>query len=247
MSEVAIVTGAGSGIGRAVARGLAETAELEVLCVGRRVGPLQDTAALDRQRLQPISADVASDEGRQRIVDAVGDRRVRFLVHNAGVLAPVGPLSRVSLKEWRGHMAVNVEGPLFLTQSLLPALVGGRVLHVSSGAAHRPVPGWGAYCTGKAALHMLYRVLAAELDAEGVAVGSVRPGVVDTPMQELIREQTAESFPGVERFREMKARGELVSPEQVARFILALLTDLTTERFSEREWDIREHAAELGL
>jgi NAD(P)-dependent dehydrogenase (short-subunit alcohol dehydrogenase family) len=89
-------------------------------------------------------------------------------------------------------LQTNAVAPLFLTQALLPALrAGSRVLHISSGAAQRPFPSWGAYCASKAALHMLYGVLAAELGASGVAFGSVRPGVVDTPMQDRIREEGA--------------------------------------------------------
>eukprot|EP00957_Ditylum_brightwellii_P005530 424079-Ditylum_brightwellii.AAC.1 len=91
-------------------------------------------------------------------------------------------------------MAVNMEGPLFLTQALLPKLkaatttIGGaRVLHISSGASQKPYRGWGPYCTSKAGLNMIYRVLREELQPHNIHVGSVRPGVVDTPMQDQAR------------------------------------------------------------
>ncbi|WP_440995465.1 SDR family NAD(P)-dependent oxidoreductase [Arhodomonas sp. SL1] len=245
MSEISIVTGGGSGIGRALALRLAGGG-MPVLVVGRRDGALEATAAA-ATGIETVVADVGSEAGRSAVVAAVGGRRVRYLVHNAGVLEPVGPLARVGLAQWRANQAVNVEGPLFLTQGLLPLLSGGRVLHISSGAAHRAIPGWGAYCTAKAALHMLYAVLREELAEQGIAVGSLRPGVVDTQMQALIRGQDEEDFPAVEHFRALKAQGALESPERVAAFAAAVLAETDETSFSAQEWDIREHGGRFGI
>ncbi len=239
MTDLAVVTGAGTGIGRALARGLADRG-LDVLLVGRRAGPLQEACAHASAHMQAISADVGDPTGRARIVDAIGDRRVRCLVHNAGVLEPIGPLANVSLEAWRAAQAVNVEGPLFLTQALLDKLPGGRVLHISSGAAHGAYPGWGSYCTAKAALHMIYQVLREELAASSIAVGSLRPGVVDTPMQALIRNQTPETFPRVQRFLDLHARGELEDPIEVADFAAWLLLDVPAADYAAAEWSFTE-------
>lgn len=241
MSDYAIVTGAGTGLGRAMALKLAAEG-IPVIGVGRRVEPLETLEEEARGEITPLSADVGLPEGRQAIVDAVGQgSRVRYLIHNAGVLEPVGPLAEISLKDWRYIQAINVEAPLFLTQQLLPVLTGGRILHISSGAAHRSIPGWGAYCTSKAALHMLYLVLRDELAARDIAVGSLRPGVVDTPMQALIREQPESRFPAVERFRALKTQGALHAPDAVAAFALHLLTEIDAEHFSAQEWEYDQH------
>ncbi len=245
-NEVAVITGGGSGIGQALAQRLAEEG-FHVLIAGRRAQSLEETKALMPASIQPVVADVATPEGRECVREAVGTSRLRFLIHNAGVLEPVGPLERAELDAWRRNMAVNVEAPLFLTQALLPRLRGGgRVLHISSGAAHHPYPGWGAYCTGKAALHMLYQVWGEELEAQDIAVGSLRPGVVDTPMQALIREQTPENFPRVERFLKLKEQGLLRSPAEVADFCRWLLLEPDPQRFAAHEWDIGnpEHTAD---
>ena len=242
MSELAVVTGGGSGIGHAMVQRLA-VGGMTVIAVGRRSGPLEALAGTHPERIEPTSADVATPQGREAVAEAVAGRKVRYLLHNAGILEPVGRLATIELEEWRYAQAVNVEAPLFLTQRLLPCLAGGRVLHVSSGAAHRPIIGWGAYCASKAALHMISQVLSVELAGREIAVGSVRPGVVDTPMQTLIREQDSERFPDVERFRELKRTGGLHSPEAVADFVWQLLTDTTSDEFTGQEWDIDEHAA----
>lgn len=241
-----VVTGASSGIGAALVTLLAQRG-MTVIAAARRLAPLTALAEAHGDKVWPVAADVASEEGRAAIVEAVGGRKLRALVHNAGVLEPIGPLSEITLAQWRHSQAVNVEAPLFLTQALLESLAdGGRVLHVSSGAAHHPYQGWGAYCTSKVALYMLYQVLREELRARGIAVGSVRPGVVDTPMQTLIRSQSAERFPAVERFIRLKAQGQLRSPEQAAAYIAGLLLELPAERFAEHEWDINDPAHQLG-
>lgn len=244
--RVDVVTGGGTGIGRALVRALAARGR-GVIAVGRRPHPLEETAAAS-PLIEPVAADVSGPVGRAAVVEAVGEREVAALVHNAGVLEPVGPLLDASPDALREALAINVEAPIHLTRALSPRLVrGSRVLQVSSGAAHRPVPGWGAYCLSKAALYMAYQVLREELRPAGIAVGSARPGVVDTPMQALIRRQSPEDFPAVERFRALKEEGALEPAERVGRFLLALLELADAERFAAGEWDIREHAEALGV
>lgn len=237
MIDLAVITGAGTGLGRALALELSGRG-LEVLLVGRRTEPLEETRQALAGAGDILAADVASPEGREQIAERVGQRPVRALVHNAAVLSPVGPLAQVELEAWRYAMAVNLEAPIFLTQALLPQLRGGRVLHISSGAAHSPLAGWGAYCVSKAGLYMAYQVMREELGGAQVRVGSLRPGVVDTPMQSFIREQEVERLPSVERFRQLKASGQLRSPEEVARFAAGVLLDTRDDEYEAEEWEI---------
>ncbi|MDN3516158.1 SDR family NAD(P)-dependent oxidoreductase [Aquisalimonas lutea] len=241
MSQRMVVTGGGSGLGRAICRELAERG-LQVVAVGRRRDALEGTRSLDPERITTVAADLATAEGRAEVVEALGDGSLAGLVHNAGALEPIGPLAGVRLEDWRQAQAVNVEAPLFLTQGLLDNLQGGRVLHMSSGAAHHGYAGWGSYCTGKAALHMIYQVLREELRDRGIAVGSLRPGVVDTPMQALIREQPPERFPMVQRFLDLHATGQLEDPAEVARFTAWLLLEVEADAFSAEEWSFTEPA-----
>lgn len=244
MVNVAIVTGAGSGIGRATARKLLDSGH-SVIGVGRRRLEVEETGD-GYSGYQPIVADLAEEEGRAAVADAAGSLPVGYVIHNAGRLEPVGDMATVSRDEWRQTMAVNVEAPLFLTQALIPLFANAaRVLHISSGAAHRLIRGWGVYCVTKASAHMLYRLLADELAERGIAVGSMRPGVVDTPMQSYIRDLAPQQFPDVERFRDLKRNGDLVAPDDVAHFAYRLLVDIGADRFSKGEWDIREHWGEV--
>ena len=238
--ELAVVTGGSSGLGRALARGLARTGA-RVLAVGRRAEALEETASANPERIEPVAADISDAEQRAHVVEAARGRKVRAVVHNAGVLEPVGPLKDVDLEAWRAAMAINLEAPVFLTQGLVPLMGrGSRILHVSSGAAHKPSQGWGAYCTSKAALFMVYQVYRDELWREGILVGSVRPGVIDTPMQEHIRSQTPERFPAVDRFIKLKENGQLHSPEEAADFVQWALLETGDKQFVEQEWNIAD-------
>ncbi|MGA0404041.1 MAG: SDR family NAD(P)-dependent oxidoreductase, partial [bacterium] len=181
-----LITGGGTGIGRALAERFAAKG-WRVTIVGRRLNLLQEVARDYPDKISIISADVGSIQDRQKIV-AEAKGTLDLLVHNAAVLGPVGPILDQSPEDWKSHMATNVEGPLFLTQALLPNLVeNSRVVNISSGAAHQGIPGWGMYCTSKAALFMLGQLLKDELAQRNIWFGSVRPGIVDTPMQAEIR------------------------------------------------------------
>lgn len=236
--QITVITGGGSGIGQALARRLAEHGQ-SVLIIGRREEALKETQG-DQANIDLCVADVSSEEGRSAIVSALNGRPVQWLVHNAGILEPVGPLLAQKTDALRKAWAVNVEGPISLSAALIDQMpAGSRILHVSSGAAHTAYPGWGAYCMTKAALHMAYEILRQELDDRDVAVGSLRPGVVDTPMQALIRSQTEEDFPAVEQFQALKSSGSLATPEQVAAYMHNVLEKTDAGLFSAQEWDIR--------
>lgn len=259
--ELAVVTGASSGLGAALSEALASRG-FHVLLVGRRAALLADVAARcgGAGSATPLALDVSCPSAPAALSAAVAATglRLRFLVHNAGVLGPIAPLSAVARGAFDDTLQTNAVGPLFLTQALLPHLgAGSRVLHISSGAAQRPFAGWGAYCTSKAALHMLYSVFSAELGASGVAFGSARPGVVATPMQEYIREEGAgvAAFKDHQRFVALyegmaagtavaaaspPPAGALDTPANVATFLCWLLQHTDAGEFSAKEWDIRD-------
>lgn len=234
-----LITGGGTGIGRALAGRFADKG-WRVTIVGRRLNLLQEVARDYPDKISIISADVGSIQDRQKIV-AEAKGTLDLLVHNAAVLGPVGPILDQSPEDWKSHMATNVEGPLFLTQALLLKLVeNSRVVNISSGAAHQGIPGWGMYCTSKAALFMLGQLLKDELAQRNIWFGSVRPGIVDTPMQAEIRALEPKDFPMVEQFRQYKATGALVTSELVAQYLEWLLLEVSGPQLGEREWDIRD-------
>ncbi len=230
-----VVTGGGRGIGRALALALATRGQ-SVCIVGRGEDDLIRTAALS-PKIEYVRADISIPEGRQRVKTHLHHLPViQGLIHNAGIIEPMLPISEVDESSWQQCMATNVNAPLFLTQLLLDKLTAGRVLNISSGAAHFPVAGWAAYCVSKAALSMLTQCW--QLESPLTAFASVMPGIIDTQMQARIREAHHMSPDKRDFFKQLKQDHRLLSPETVAAFLCWLLLDIDTSQYSAKEWDI---------
>lgn len=234
-----VVTGGGTGIGRAIALALASRGQ-SVMIVGRREEPLQTTAALS-DRIDYLIADVALPEGREHILSSLNAQpSLRGLINNAGTIEPILPIASLQLQDWRNTLAVNLEAPLFLTQRLLSKLKQGRVLNIGSGAAYFPVQGWTAYCVSKAALSMLTRSW--QLESQDTAFASVMPGITDTDMQAYIRQASFMDPEKLAFFQSLHQSHRLVSAELVGKFAAWMLLDTPAAEFTAREWDIYDQS-----
>jgi benzil reductase ((S)-benzoin forming) len=232
---VFVVTGGGRGIGRALALALAARGQ-SVCIVGRCESDLIHTAALSAL-IDYVCADVSLPEGRQRVKTHVCHRPViQGLIHNAGVIEPMLPIGEIDEPAWQQCMATNVNAPLFLTQLLMDQLTQGRVLNISSGAAHFPVAGWAPYCVSKAALSMLTQCW--QLESTNTAFASVMPGIIDTEMQTKIRKAHHMHPDKRDFFKRLKQDDRLLTPETVAAFLCWLLLDMDAIQFGSKEWDI---------
>ena len=232
--RVAVITGAGRGIGRATAALLAREGA-DVACVARSGTELASAAADVRAaggRAAIIEADIA-EPGAPALIAAraraeLGD--VGILVNNAATVEPVGPTQGVDPDQWARAMAVNAVAPFRLAHALLDSMVRqgwGRIVNVSSGIAAAPatMAGMNAYATSKAALEAHSLNLAAELAGTGVTVNILRPGTVDTAMPAWIRDQPPGDIGAAlhERFIAMRASGMMAPPARPAGLIIELL------------------------
>ena len=177
-----LLTGAGSGIGREVARRLRDRGD-ELWLVVRDPARVADEFP-DAHVLVADLADGTSVEGL-----ALPDR-LDSLVHAAGVVG-LGPVAELDASAWTDQLAVNLVAPALLTRAALPALRAGRgtVVLVNSGSGLRANPGWAAYAASKFGLRALADALRAEEEPHGVRVTSVFPGRTATPMQEEVHRQ----------------------------------------------------------
>ncbi len=207
--QVALVTGAGRGIGRAIAEALAREGAAVVLAARSRQ-QLAEAAAAIRSgggRALAVPTDVTQDAAVEALVElAVAELgRVDILVTAAGV-ASFGPVAATKPADWDAMLTVNLRAVMVQCRAVLPVMLHqrrGTILNVASVAAQRPIAGAAAYSATKAGVVAWSRVLAEELRAEGVRVGVLLPGAVDTPLWDAIP-----SGPG---------RARMLRPEDVAR------------------------------
>ena len=151
-----------------------------------------------------------------------------YLVNNAGCLQPVGPLGTQDHAAIAKSIAVNITAPFLLSDALIAASSPGiqrRILHISSGVGRHPCAGWSVYSATKAALD--HHARSAALDAvNNLKIASIAPGVIDTDMQEEIRNSDPKKFPLLDQFHALKQNGQLDSPADCAhKLALFLLSD----------------------
>ncbi|WP_307713302.1 SDR family oxidoreductase [Streptomyces sp. V4I23] len=208
-----LITGAGSGIGAAVARRLHERGD-ELVLVARDAGRAKEFAAR-YPGARTLVADLAEPD---RISWALGHQtlpdRIDSLLHSAGIV-DLGPVGELTPKTWRHQLNVNLIAPAELTRLFLPQLrvARGHVVFVNSGAGLNAHAEWGAYAASKHGLKALADSLRHEEHAAGVRVTSVYPGRTASPMQAKVHAQEGKEY-DPERW---------IDPESVATTILTAL------------------------
>lgn len=186
--KIALVTGAGSGIGRASALALSE-AGYAVALVGRRAEKLSETAALAKGETLILPADVSNPDQARGVFDAVQFRfgRLDVLFNNAGTGAPPVPLEELSLEAWKRVVDVNLTGAFLCTQGAFRLMKeqdprGGRIINNGSISAHAPRPRSVAYTATKHAITGLTRSTSLDGRAYDIACGQIDIGNAATEM-----------------------------------------------------------------
>lgn len=218
--RIILVTGAGAGIGRAVALALAAHGATVIL-LGRTQSKLEavydkiKAAGGPEPALAPVNMEVARPEDYQELATLFGREfgRLDGVLHNASVLGDITPLERYGADTWDSVMRVNVNSAFYLTQALLPLLResdDGRILFTSSSVGRKGRAFWGAYAASKAATENLSQTLAEELEnTSSIRVNTINPGATRTDMRAL-------AYPGEDAEK-------LKSPEQIVPSYLYLL------------------------
>lgn len=229
----AVVTGGGRGIGKAIARSLAE-AGAAVVVVARSSDQVEEVAAklrADGLKAHAARCDVSDEEAVQVMADEARGMlgTVDIVVNNAGI-APSNPVKRLTLDEWNRVQAINVTGTFLCARAFLQDMLDrqwGRIINVASVAGLRGAKYISAYCASKHAQVGFTRALAAEVADQGVTVNAICPGYVDTPMTEYSVTQITEKAgvspaEALEHILATSPQKRLIRPEEVATVALML-------------------------
>ena len=233
--KVVIMTGGSRGIGAAGALAMAREGAA-LMITSRDAGGRAAAMASDVSDFASVTALVAKTEAELGPVDV--------LVNNAGVIEPIAGIAEADPAVWARNIQINLVGAFHGVRAVLPGMIvrgGGTIINISSGAAHRPLEGWSAYCTGKAGLAMMTRAIALETAEQKIRVFGFAPGTVDTEMQVQIRAS------GVNIISKIP-RADLAPVDHPARALVYLCTpaadDLAGSELSLRDDALR---ARVGL
>ncbi|MCE2543917.1 MAG: SDR family oxidoreductase [Acidobacteria bacterium] len=220
--KVALVTGGGTGIGRAIATAIAAEGG-QVVVTGRRVDRLREVSETNPDRIRYVQADVSQGADVKRAIAFTVEQfgALDVLVNNAAACT-MRPLSNLTDEAISEMLDVNVKGTLMGIREALPQLTGrrGSVVNVTSVTARAATPAMSAYGGSKAAVEQLTRCLAVELGPAGVRVNVVSPGMTMTPMLEGNMDQQ-----GIEQVASHTPLRRVGTPEDVAEAVLFLASD----------------------
>ena len=241
-----LVTGASKGIGLELSLSLA-TSGINVILLARDTPMLEQSRDMVQLTLPSVSSIVCDLADNQSIDTAIVELKNNFqkidgIVHNAGMISPIMPMSKAPSDAWAENIQVNLIGVQRLTKgiySLMQASKHCRVTTISSGASLRPLESWSSYCVAKAGQDMWARCLAEEGKKDGITAISIAPGIVNTDMQKEIRSADSEDFPSLSSFVGYYENGDLSDAKDVAKKLLPLITKHTNEQSGQR-FDVRD-------
>ncbi|RJT40608.1 SDR family oxidoreductase [Mesorhizobium waimense] len=209
----AFITGATSGIGRAMALALSE-AGYDVYAVGRSKSALEELRAT-RPGITPIAVDVTDREALEAVVS---DLHIDVLINNAGVMPPLGNFADMKISDIDATLEVNLSAAIMLTRLVVPQMRdrgAGHIVFTGSSAGHAAFPNVAVYSATKAAISGFAAALRADLSSHGIRVTEIVPGRVETQLYKDILDAKSRAA--------MYAGNFAVQPEDVARMVVALL------------------------
>ena len=232
--KIAIVTGAGQGIGKSIASALSENGA-KIVLASRNLKNLEIAASEINSDSLIVQTDVSDETSVQNLVETVRLEMgsVDILVNNSGVAGPTKPCEDITLQEWEDCFSVNMTGMFLVSKYVIPLMKEkryGRIINISSMSGKRPLPNRTPYTSSKMAVIGFTRTLAFELGEFGITVNSICPGATAGPRIDSVIQNMSESFQTTfeeakKTFTDPAALKTLVTPEDHAALCVFLASD----------------------
>jgi len=237
-NKLALITGGGRGIGRAIALEFAREGA-RVAVAARTSHQVQEVAAeinrSENGQALPVVCDVANPQSVEQMFETVAQKMGRLpdiLVNNAGI-AESAPVHKTADELWHRHLAVNLTGSFYCTRAALPEMLKrgwGRIINIASIAGKTGAPYIAAYSASKHGLLGLTRSVALEVASKGITVNAICPGYVDTEMttraiENIERKTGRAAAEAEEALKRMNPQNRLVTAEEVAALALLLASE----------------------
>ncbi len=227
--KVAIITGGGRGLGRSVGLAFAREGAKVVLAARTKeqIEHVMEELRSLKKTAMAVPTDVSDEDQVDRLVKTTLEayETIDILVNNAGIRGPIGPVNKVSLEEWEQTLRVDLTATFLCSRAVLPIMMDkkeGKIINVATTLT--PRPNLTPYMVAKAGVIHFSKQLACEVEEFNIQVNVIHPGVMDTYMQQQIRETSVQAI-GTDFFVRLKQERILHSPDEPADLVLFLASE----------------------
>jgi short-subunit dehydrogenase len=241
-SKSIVITGASGGIGMALVKKFLRCSNYDVIAISRNITTLE-LLQQEYPNLQIIQADINNDVDRRNIF-ALINNKIISVINNAAYSGTPIAFKDMKIEELHLFFETNFFAPLTILQYLLDHNKVEKVLNISSGAAQIPQNKIFGYCTSKAAIHYAFECL--KLEYPNTKFSNLRPGMVDTKLQEQWRNNGENIFDSGSLFLKAKQDNLLIPAEKVANFVYQVF-QTSNDQFSSKYWNIYDDLDDINI
>lgn len=248
--KVSIITGAGRGIGKAIAQKFADEGSIVILVARskKEISETLDEIIKSGGNGMAIPTDISVENDVKKLVKTTVNKfsRIDVLVNNAAIMTPIGPVQKINSKEWENTLKTNLFGTFYCIKETIPYMISqqsGKIINMSGGGAFNPFPNFSAYSTSKAAIVRLTETVAEELKEYNIQVNAISPGAIKTKMTLDVIQNSQLAGNEYERAQKVLETGgaDLSKVEELVMFLASNESSSLTGKTISAQWDDLEY------